>query len=184
MSPRIRKATAIVSAAALLGGGGIGIAQAASGTSARARPLRPSPGRRPDESATLAKIASTLGVTTAQLKAAMPARRRPSRPTGSRPAAPAWRPSSPPRSASRPRRSRRSSTPTARPSPAAGRGAGPPAAAAPSPSNTKLVAALASGLGIDEATVKAAFDKIEAAHRPSTPPARPRCTPRSPRSSA
>jgi hypothetical protein len=33
------------------------------------------------------------------------------------------------------------------------------------PDNTKLVAALASGLNIDEATVKAAFAKLDAAHK-------------------
>ncbi len=134
MSPRIRKATAVVTAAALMGGGGIGIAQAASGAGAGGnRPAHRGGG--PMSSATLAKIAAQLGVTTTRLEAAM---------TATRPAKPA--------DANRPAR------------PAGARPIGPPPAGA-RPSNTKLIAALASGLGIDEATVKAALDKIEAAHK-------------------
>ena len=71
MSPRFRKATAIVTAAALMGSGGIGIAQAASGTGAGGD--RPAREGGPMSSATLAKIAAQLGVTTTQLKAAMTA---------------------------------------------------------------------------------------------------------------
>jgi protein-disulfide isomerase-like protein with CxxC motif len=48
--------------------------------------------------------------------------------------------------------------------PAAGTQATRPARGA-KPANTKLLAALADGLNLDTATVKAAFDKIEAAHR-------------------
>ena len=48
--------------------------------------------------------------------------------------------------------------------PAAGTpGTRPPRGARPS--NTKLIAALAGGLNLDEATVQAAFDKIDAAHQ-------------------
>lgn len=119
MSPRIRKATAVVTAAALMGGSGIGIAQAATGSSSSGdRPAHRGGG--PLSSATLAKIAAQLGVTTTQLKAAMAA---------TKPAKPA---------AGTDRRAGRA---------------------------TELATALASGLGIDEATVTAAFTKIEAARK-------------------
>lgn len=85
MSPRIRKAAAVLSATALLGGGAVGIAQAASGD-AGTRPGRSGlgPGPGPMSGASLAKIAAALGVTTAQLQAAMEAT-RPAPPTGARP---------------------------------------------------------------------------------------------------
>jgi len=165
MSPRIRKTAAIVSVAALLGGGGFSAAQAASGDGGS----RPARSGAPTNSASLAKIASTLGVTTAQLKTAMVAN-RPAKPadgargtdgmatelaaalgvtvadvqeilTANRPARPA-RPAA--------------GTTATRP-PRGGMGA--------KPGNTKLIAALASGLNLDAATVKAAFTKIEAARK-------------------
>jgi hypothetical protein len=164
MSPRIRKATAIISAAALLGGGGIGAAQAASGESG-SRPARSGhgPGGGPMSTASLAKIASTLGVSTAELKAAMQAT-RPAKPAGDR---------------TRGANAMASELATAlgvstaqvqaildanRPAkPAAGtQGTRPPRGARPS--NTKLIAALSGGLKLDTATVQAAFDKIDAAH--------------------
>ncbi len=161
MTPRIRKATAVVTAAALMGGGGLGIAQAASGTSASGDRPAHRQGGGPMSSATLAKIAARLGVTTTQLKAAM---------TATRPAAGTDRRADKATElaaalgadvaeiqtildANRPARPA-----GARPA----RGAKPAGAR---PSNTKLVAALANGLDIDEATVKAAFAKIEAAHK-------------------
>jgi hypothetical protein len=52
--------------------------------------------------------------------------------------------------ANRPARPARGTTPGTRPA---------------KPDNTKLVAALASGLNIDAATVKAAFAKLDAAHK-------------------
>jgi protein-disulfide isomerase-like protein with CxxC motif len=115
-------------------------------------------------SASLAKIAAQLGVTTTQLKAAMDA---------TKPAKPA---------AGTDRRTGmatelatalgvdvaqiRTILDANRPArPARGQpGGGRPARGA-RPSNTKLVAALASGLNLDTASVKAAFDRIEAAHQ-------------------
>jgi hypothetical protein len=161
MSPRIRKATAVLSAAALLGGGGLSAAQAASGDGG-SRPARSGPGRGHVTSAQLAKIAATLGVSTAQLQAALTAA-RPARPTGARGAdgmagelATALGVTTAQvqtiLDANRPAR------------PAAGtRGTRPPRGARPA--NTKLIAALADGLNLDTATVTAAFDKIEEAHR-------------------
>ena len=159
---RIRKSTAVICAAALLGAGGLSAAQAAGGD-AGSRPARSG---GPMSSASLARIASALGVTTTQLKAAMdanrPAKTNPSA-DGARGGArmatelaaalgvdvadvrqilAANRPAKPARSANAPR---------------------PPRGA--KRSNTKLIAALASGLSLDEATVKAAFTKIEAAHK-------------------
>jgi hypothetical protein len=159
MSPRIRKITAIVSAAALLGGGGIGVAQAASGD-AGARPPRAGHMNR----AALAKIASTLGVTTAQLQAALDA---------SRPAKPADAARGPAGMASELAAALGADATKVeeilaanrppKPAHAAANAGRPPRGA--KPSNAKLVAALASGLDLDTATVKAAFAKIEAAHQ-------------------
>ena len=162
---RIRKTAAIISTAALLGGGGLGVAQAASGD-AGSRPARSGQPGGPMSSASLAKIASTLGVTTAQLKAAMAANR-------TNPSA---------RPADGARRGDGMATELAaalgveaaevqailtanRPAkPAAGTAAARPPRGA-RPSNTKLIAALASGLNLDTAKVKAAFAKIEAARK-------------------
>ncbi|MDP1849328.1 MAG: hypothetical protein Q8K79_16170 [Solirubrobacteraceae bacterium] len=161
---RIRKTTALVAAAALLGGGGLGAAQAATGDGARPdRSVRSAQGG-PMNSASLAKIASTLGVTAAQLRAALEAN-RPAKPARAARGADgmaselaaalgvdvadvqeilaANRPAKPARGTQGARR--------------AARGA--------KPSNTKLIAALASGLNLDAATVRAAFTKIEADHR-------------------
>jgi hypothetical protein len=154
---RIRKATAVVSAAVLLGGGGLSAAQAAAGDGG-ARPARA--GQM--NSATLAKIASTLSVSTAQLKAAMDANRPANPADGARGAGMASELAaalgvdatkvSEILVANRPARSAR------------GTGGARPARGAKA-SQTKLIAALASGLNLDTATVKAAYTKIEAAHR-------------------
>jgi len=87
--PRLQKITAAVSAIALIGAGAMSAAQAAttSGDGAPgSRSERPGPkrGGGPLSSARLAAIAGTLGVTSAQLKAALDAS-RPARPTGARP---------------------------------------------------------------------------------------------------
>jgi hypothetical protein len=162
---RIRKATAVFSATALIGAGGLSAAQAAttdaSKGSSAGRPAMRHGG--PLSSTQLRAIATQLGVSSTELKAALQASRpaRPAAGTGpgkgdgmatalatalgadiakvkaildaNRPAKPA----------------RRTAAAT------------PPA----KPDSTKLVAALASGLGIDQATVQAAFDKLEAARK-------------------
>jgi hypothetical protein len=164
---RIRKVTAAVSVAALVGAGGIGAAQAATSTSSAAKTARSDrPGGKrggPMSTASLAAIAKTLGVTSAQLKAAMDATKpakgdRPARAgmaaelatalgvetsavqtilDANRPARPAA--GTKPAAGSKPKRGAR-------------------------PDNSKLITALASGLNLDEATVKAALGKIDAAH--------------------
>jgi hypothetical protein len=163
---RLRKITATVSAVALLGAGGLSAAQAAttskdSTTSSAARAHGKRPGG-PMSRAQLAAIAKTLGVTSAQLKAALDAS-RPANPSGTRPDPGAEMATALASAlnvdvadvkaildANRP------------PRPAAGT---KPSGARPArPDQSKLVAALASGLNIDAATVKAALDKIEAAH--------------------
>ena len=166
MSPRIRKATAVVTAAALMGGGGLGIAQAATGTAAGGadRPAQRQ-GGGPMSSATLAKIAAQLGVSTTQLKAAMTAT-KPADRTDRRAAMATELATALGADVAKIQTILDANRPT-RPAgakPAGVRPAGPKPTGA-RPSNTKLVAALASGLGIDEATVKAAFSKIEAAHK-------------------
>lgn len=164
MSIRTRKLAAVLSATALLGGAGIGVADAAKTktsnqtSSQSARPGGKRGGMLP--SAALEKIATALGVSTADLKAALEAN-RPAKPTGTdggpagfaadlatalgvetsavqtildanRPA----RPTSKPAKGSKPAK----------------------------PDQTKLIAALAGGLNLDEATVTAALDKLDAAH--------------------
>lgn len=181
MTPRIRKAAAVASTFVVLGGAGLGVANAAessSGSSATTSKTTRSdrgPGLR---SAELAKIAKTLGVTTDQLQAAVTAA-NPARPTsktdrGADRAAEianalgvetsqvqtildATRPAKP--TGSKPTGTK----PTgARPSGGPGRGHGGPGG--PQVDDTKLVSALATGLKLDEATVKAALAKVAAAH--------------------
>lgn len=162
---RIRKATAVVSVAALIGTGGFGAAQAAtSGSSSTSDRPAQRDGGGPPSGSQLSAIAERLGVTSAQLRAAMKAS-KPARPAAGAPAGrddgmatalatalgadvakvrqilDANRPA-------KPASARRSA------------GTRPP-----KPDSTKLVAALASGLGVDTATVKAALAKIEAARK-------------------
>lgn len=163
---RFRKITATVSTVALVGAAGLGIAQSATAakdaTSNSARPGAKR-GGGPMSSAQLAAIAKTLGVTSAQLKSALDAS-RPAKPTGGKPGPDAMATALAAAlnvdvakvkeilDANRPAK------------PAAG--ARPAQGARPAkPDQSKLIAALATGLSIDEATVKAALDKIEAAHK-------------------
>ena len=136
---RIRQSTAIVCAAALLGGAGLSAAQAASGDGG-SRPARCGPPGGAMNSAALAKIASTLGVTTAQLRAALDA---------NRPAKPADGTRGPAGMASAGRlhedRAARRAERTAR--------------------EAAMYAAVASDLGLSAAAVKAAFE----ANRPAKP---------------
>ena len=165
MSVRTRKIAALLSATALIGGAGVGIADAAKSGSSRtttsAKQGRHGPGRGPIPSAAIEKIASTLGVSSDALKAALEAN-RPAKPAeGDRPG-PGQLASDlatalgvetsavkeildankPPKPTSRPK----------------------PGSMPPKPDTTKLVSALATGLNIDQATVQAAFDKLQAAH--------------------
>lgn len=168
---RTRKLAAATAIAAVLGGSGLSIAQAETSGSQRTQDRPASaqsdrggkPRGGPLTQAQLAAIASKIGVTTAQLKAALDAN-RPAKPDAkrgdrgaqfaadiatalgvdqakvkeildaNRPARPATRPAN---------------------------GTKPPAR----PDQSKLVSALASGLGIDQSTVKAALDKLESEHR-------------------
>jgi hypothetical protein len=160
---RIRKATAIVSASALVGTGGLGVAQAA--TSAATGASGPRPAMRhggPLSSTQLSAIATRLGVTTAQLKAALQA---------SRPARPADGANRGDGMASdlaaalgvdvAKVKTILDANRPARPTAAARHAGQPPA----KPDDTKLVAALASGLNIDTATVQAALDKLDVARK-------------------
>ena len=163
---RFRKITATVSTVALLGAGGLGIAQSATAakdsTSNSARP----DGKRgggPMSTASLAAIAKTLGVTSAQLKASLDASKA-AKPTGAKPKGDgratelasalgvdaakvkaildANRPAKP-AAGTRPAKGERPAR----------------------PDQSKLITALATGLSLDEATVKAAFDKLGAARK-------------------
>ena len=159
MTRQIRKLTATVSAAALLGAGAVGAAQAATGTTDR--PGQGRGGHHALSTTQLQAIASKLGVTTDQLKAAVEAN-QPSKPTGDRGDGMATALATALGvdaakvetilDANRPARPAKGTKPAAGTRPA--RGA--------KPDNSKLVAALATGLSLDEATVKAAFDTLEA----------------------
>lgn len=172
MSPKVRKITAIVSTAALLGGGGYGVAQAADSTASTTGTTSTAPGHHGPRgggrlsSAQVAAIATKLGVTTAQLQAALDAN-KPTRPANDGGATMATELATALGvdaaqvktilDANRPAKGARPSGPppagTARPAPGT------------RPDQTKLIAALASGLNLDTATVKAALAKVDAAHK-------------------
>jgi hypothetical protein len=145
MTIKTRKIAALVSAAALLGSG-VGIAGAAGGAGKGGHPKPP-----------VGKIATALGVTNAELRAAL----EESRPTGERPGPEQFAADIASKlgveesavqeilEANKPER------PQGKPK----RGARPP-----KPDHSKLIAALADGLGIDQAAVQSAFDELDAAH--------------------
>jgi hypothetical protein len=167
---QLRKITAALSTAALVSGAGLGVAQAqSSDTNTDRAPKQAHRGPGGPDAAQLKTLADKLGVTTAKLKAAFAA---------VRPA--------PPAAGSKPREgdhaadlakalgvetsavqkildANRPAKPNgARPAP----GSAPaPGTARPKPDQSKLIAALATGLKLDQATVQAAFDKLEASHR-------------------
>lgn len=164
MSPRIRRITAIVSASALVGGAGLGAAQAATMAKDSTSTTRKAPDeRRGPGSADLAKIAAALDVTTAQLQTAMDASRpaKPAagtRPTkGDRAAAIATALGADVTKVQEILDANRPAKPSAGSKPAGARPA--------KPDRSKLVAALAEGLGLDTAAVQAALTTAEQAHR-------------------
>lgn len=173
-----RKIVAAVATTAIAAGAGIGVAQAQnseSGTSGTTGTKQQRDQRRGPSTAQLQKLASALGVTTAQLKTALqdirPAKgERPARGDRTDYAAAiaaelgvetaavqkildANRPERPARGAKPPK------PPTSASS--AAKRAGKP----PKRDNTKLIAALASGLNKDSATAKAAVEKVDAAQK-------------------
>lgn len=160
---RLRKTTAVAASVALVASAGLGAAQAATSSKDRsASSTQQRPGKRGPSAAELNAIASKLGVTTAQLRAAMEAT-RPAKPAGERRGPGADRAAAIAAAlgadvakvteileANRPPR------PTTLP--AAG-------TKPPKPDQTALIKALADGLGIEQSVVKAALDKLEADHR-------------------
>ena len=148
MTIKTRKLAAVLSATALLGG--VGIATAADGGSGK---------RGGPPKVAIAKIATALGVTNAELKSALEAN-RPERPAnGERPGPEAFAADiaealgvetsavTPILEANKP----------ARPATKPKKGSRPP-----KPDHTALIAALAEGLSIDQSTVEAAFTQLEA----------------------
>ena len=152
MTIRTRKIAAILSATALLGTG-VGIAGAAGGNDGGKRGGPPKPA--------IGKIATALDVTAAELRAALEAN-KPARPTGQRPGPEQFaadiaaklgvetsavqeilEANKPPRPAGKPQRGQRP----------------------PKPDHTKLIAALADGLGIEQSTVETAIGELEAARK-------------------
>ncbi len=165
MSRRKQTVVAAISAA-ILASSGLGAAQAAttSGDSARSGSQRPARGpERGPGSAEISSVASKLGVTSAQLKAALDAA-RPAKPDGS-----ARRDRGADHAAAlatalgadlaKVQALLEANRPERPASPSAG-GQKPPA-----PDRTALVKALADGLGLEQSAVQTALDKVEAAHR-------------------
>lgn len=155
MSHRIRRYTAVLGTAALVGGSGLGIAQAQDTSTDRSKTDRPARG---PSSADLTALADRLGVSTARLQAAMEAT-RPARPSGGR------------------REGRRGSDMAAALASALGvqtaqvkailddnRPTSHPRRGT-RPDRTALVPALVSGLNTSEADVRAALATVDAAHR-------------------
>jgi hypothetical protein len=166
--PRLQKITAAGCAAAMLGAGGLGTAQAATTSSdgaatARAAHRGPQRGSGPVAAARLAATAKALGVTSAQLRSALDAS-RPARPAGERPDRGAGMASELATALGVNVAKVRQILDANRPA-KPGAGTRPRGARPRKPDDAKLVAALAGGLSLDEAAVKAAFAKVEAAHR-------------------
>lgn len=174
----VRKVTAAVSVAAVVGAGGIGVAQAASQSAGATKASHAAgPGDRHRgapmmSTANLDATAKTLGVSTIQLKAAVDAS-KPAKGSGDKPASMASELATALGvdvakvqailDANRPARPAAGSAPAAGSGPAAGSEPTGPRPARPD--DSKLVTALATGLKLDEATVQAAFDKLDAAHK-------------------
>jgi hypothetical protein len=165
MTIRTRRFAAVLSTAALLGGTGFGVAEAAkSSNGSQATQSARAGGKHggPIPSAAIAKIATALGVTAADLKTALEAN-KPAKPSAEGPqGGPGDRAADLATAlgvetaavqdimeANRP----------ARPASKPARGSKPA-----KPGHSRLIAALATGLGIDEATVTAAVATLEAAH--------------------
>ncbi len=166
---RIRSITAAVTAVAVMGAGGLGVASAATSSSkattksASTAQRGPKGGPRAMSTAQLDAIAKAIGVSSSDLKAALDAN-KPAKPADGGPgkgdkgagfaadlASALGVQTSAVQSildANRPAK------------PAAGTKPAPGSR----PDDSKLVAALASGLNLDETTVKAALDKLHTAH--------------------
>jgi hypothetical protein len=168
MTP-FRKIAAVGATMALLGTAGLGVANAADQTASGASTTgttRPGPGPRGGHeltSAQLQSIASRLGVTTTQLQAAIAAN-RPARPSGTRPdrgdgmaAELAAALGADAAKVAAILEANRPARPSAPPSSTTQRPA--------KPDESALIAALASGLNLDQSAVKAALAKVQAAHQ-------------------
>jgi hypothetical protein len=165
MSYRTRKIAAVLSAVSLVGAVGIGAAQAASSGSGTQSAKQGHGPRRggPLSTAQLAKIATALGVSTDALKSALDAN-RPAKPAGDDPG------HGPQEFASDIASALGVDTSAVKTILDANRPPRPPSRPAPGtmppkPDKSKLVTALADGLSIDNATVQAALDKLEASHK-------------------
>ena len=170
MTIRTRKIAVFLTAASLAGATGIGVAQGAadsssssSSTAAKQRgPGGPGHrGPRPLTSAQLAKIAASLGVTGDELTSALDAN-RPSKPSGAKrgPAQLASELASKLGVETSAVQEILDANKPAKPTSEPAKGTTPP-----KPDFSKLISALASGLNIDQATVQAAFDELDAAHK-------------------
>jgi hypothetical protein len=155
MHPRIRRITTLVGTAALVGGGGLGVAQARESAGSSTQSRQSTQRDRGPTSAELSTLASKLGVTTAQLRNAMAAV-RPDKPSGSRRDRGADLARSLASELDVEASAVREILDANRP--------GRPVCGA-KPDNSALIAALAEGLNREQSAVTAAFEKAEAAKR-------------------
>jgi hypothetical protein len=158
MSPRIRRFTALVGTAALVGGGGLGVAQAATdGAQSTTTKRAAQRGHGGPTAAQIKTLADKLGVTTAKLKAAMAAT-RPAKPAGERPGR-----GGPGDMAAALATALGVETSAVQEILEANRPAkGDRPAPGTKPDHTALIAALAKGLSLETATVEAALAKVDA----------------------
>jgi hypothetical protein len=166
---RIRSITAAVTAVAVMGAGGLGVADAAtsSGTTTKSTTSSSStvkrngkPGPRAMSATTLAAIAKAIGVSSADLKAAMDAN-KPAKPTGTKADRGAGMAADLASALGVQTSAVQTILDANRPAKPAD---GTKPAPGTKPDESKLVAALASGLNLSEATVTAALTKLHAAH--------------------
>ena len=160
---RTRKLATVIAATALIGGTGFAVAEAAKGgDGSRSGQQQRAGGKHrggPVPSSALAKIAETLGVSTADLRTALEAN-KPAKPSGDQRPGPQQLAADLAEALGVDVARVTSILEANRPAhPRGHRGPGGPP---PKPDHTALIAALADGLDIEQSTVQAAFDKIEA----------------------
>jgi hypothetical protein len=160
MHARLRKSAALFSVVAVLGGGGIGAAQAVGASSSTAAPATARAGLPPHRGLSetaLERIAAKLGVSATQLKAAVEANRPARRDGNDRPPAGAG-PAAELAEALGVTEAKVQQILDANRPDAGSRDARPA-----KPDQSKLATALAAGLNLDKAKVEAALDKLAAA---------------------
>ena len=156
--PRIRRFTALVGTAALVSGAGLGVAQAQDTTTTPAKPAKSARPHGGPSAAQVKALAEKLGVSTTELRSAMAAT-RPSRTAGARRGGPGDMAAAIATALDADPAKVQSILESSRPVDAA------PPKPGTKPDTTALVAALATGLGLEQSVVSDAVAKVEAAKR-------------------